>query len=440
MKTKTLFFLAGTLFFGNIVFAQRFGNTPEDSTNCIINNSLYQTSYNQKNYKDAYEPWKKALLYCPQYNENLYIRGINILKNLMAEAKDATTQQKYLDELLSLYDKRIAAFGDTATNLARKANDISTYLPNQRKEAYEMYLRAVEIGKDNMDDQYKPLYLRATLDYLIAIKANTEQMSMLFDAYDYASESLERSLAKATKEKDKKKIQGYIAITEQIIEPFATCEKLLEIYQPKYETQSKDTAVLSKIMNNLARKGCTDSDLFFNVTEALHAQKPTAVTAISMGRMCLAKKDYNRAVDFFNEAIEKYDNVADKAKASYALAQSLYAAGQYAAGRTAANKTISLDESYAGKATLLIARMYLASSSSCATGGGEIRGAAWAAYDKASKAKSLDPDIADEAQQVMNACVGQWPTKDNAFFHNLSNGDSFHVGCWIGESTTVRTR
>lgn len=440
MKTKTLFFLAGTLLFGSTVFAQRFGNTPEDSTNCIINNSLYQTSYNQKNYKDAYEPWKKALQYCPQYNENLYIRGINILKNLIADASDAATQKKYLDELFSLYDKRIAAFGDTATNLARKANDMATYFPKQQKEVYEMYLKAVEVGQDNMDDQYKPLYLRATLDYLVAIKANTEQMSILFDAYDYASESLERSLAKATKEKDKKKIEGYIAITEQIIEPFATCEKLLEIYQPKYENFPKDTAVLSKIMNNMARKGCTDSDLFFNVTEALHAQKPTAVTAISMGRMCLAKKNYNRAVDYFNEAIEKYDNVADKAKASYALAQSLYAAGQYAAGRTAANKAMSLDNSYAGKATLLIARMYLASSASCATGGGEIRGAAWAAYDKASKAKSLDANIADEAQQVMNACVGQWPTKDNAFFHNLSNGDSYHVGCWIGESTTVRTR
>lgn len=440
MKTNTLLLLACTLLFSSPVFAQRFGNTPEDSVNCLINNSLYQSSYNQKNYKDAYEPWKKAIEHCPKYNENLYIRGANILKNLMTETQDATLQQQYLDELLTLYDQRIAAFGDTATNLARKANDMATYLPTKTQEIYNLYNRAISIGKDDIDDQYKPLYVKVTLDYLYAIKANTEQMSMLFDAYDYASESLDRSLAKATKEKDRKKIEGYIAITEQIIEPFATCEKLLEIYQPKYTANPKDTAMLTKIMNNMARKGCTDSDLFFNVTESLHAQKPTATTAISMGRMCLAKKDYNKAVEYFNEAIEKYESTSDKAKAAYALAQSLYAAGQYSAGRTAANKTISLDDSYAGKATLLIARMYLASSASCATGGGEIRGAAWAAYDKAAKAKTLDASIADEAQQVMNACVGQWPNRDNAFFHNLSNGDSYHVGCWIGESTTVRTR
>ena len=41
-------------------FAQKYGNTPKDSIDCIMNNSLYQEFYNQKNYTDAYEQWKNA--------------------------------------------------------------------------------------------------------------------------------------------------------------------------------------------------------------------------------------------------------------------------------------------------------------------------------------------------------------------------------------------
>ncbi len=50
-------------------------------------------------------------------------------------------------------------------------------------------------------------------------------MSPLFDAYDYASDALDFSKKQALAAGDTKtseKVQGYIDITEQIIEPFAS--------------------------------------------------------------------------------------------------------------------------------------------------------------------------------------------------------------------------
>ena len=104
--------------------AQKMGKTPEDSLKCIENLSLYQESYKMKNYVDAYGPWKEVLKYCPGNSKNIYIRGVNILKNMIANAKTGEEQQQYIDELMMMYDLRIQYFGEEGLNKARKAMDL----------------------------------------------------------------------------------------------------------------------------------------------------------------------------------------------------------------------------------------------------------------------------------------------------------------------------
>ena len=180
----------------------------------------------------------------------LYIRGAVILKQLIVASSDAAEQSKYIDELISLYDKRAAAFGDEANNIARKAKDISDFLPNEKERVYNLYKEAVEKGGKDLDDQYKPLYLKATFEYLHSINASEEQMSLLFDSYDYAADALEHSLRLAKTagdEKTQQKIESYIAMIEQVIEPFATCDKIEPIFRPKYDKNPQDIDLLKKI-------------------------------------------------------------------------------------------------------------------------------------------------------------------------------------------------
>ena len=60
--------------------------------------------------------------------------------------------------------------------------------------------------------------------------------------------------------------------------------------------------------------------------------------------------------------------------------------------------------------------------------------------DEAARAKSLDPSVAADANRVMNAAHGRFPTKEDLFFNGGSAGGSVAVGGWIGGSATVRTR
>lgn len=437
--------------------AQKFGATPEDSLACIENNSLYQEFYKQKNYKDAYEPWKQVLQHCPRYSVNTFIRGTNILKNMIATAATPAEKNTYIDELLALSDARTAAYGEEYNNLAAKARILTEYRPNEKEQIYNLYRQAAEKGGANLDAQYCPYYIEATVNYLHSIKANSEQMSVLFDAYDYASETLETiikqnkaALSEAEASGNQKNIKkaetelnnamSYLSLTEQMIEPFASCDKIIPIYEPKFKANPNDVELLKKITTNLDRKNCTKSDLFFAATENLHKLEPNAKSAYMMGKMLIDKEKYKEAAVYLDEAVKKFEDNDSKAKASYMLATALMNSGQYAAARTAANQVAQYDKSLEGKAVLLVANMYLKSAVSCATHEGKIRGAAWVAYDEAARAKSLDPSIASDAQKVMNAAHSQWPSKEDMFFNSINPGSGFTVGCWIGKGTTARAR
>lgn len=456
-KITLLLAFCTSVFWINGSYAQKFGKTEQDSMDCLTNNSLYQEFYKQKNYKDAYEPWKKVVEICPQYHINTYIRGVNILNNLIATAKTQQDKDKYIDELLSLYDKRSAAFGEEWNNLGRKAQTLEQYRPTQVEQIYTLYKSAAEKGGNQLDQQFCVQYLQSTIKYLASIKANKEQMSELFDVYDYASETMEQAqtdaaneLDSATQINDTKLMQKYqqeldnsksnIAALEQLIEPYASCDKIIPIYENKFKANPNDLELLKKLTTNLERKGCTDNDLFFQATENLYKLQPTPKSGFLMGQMALSKKQYSDAAKYFQDAENSFTDRASKAKAAFQLAATLMRTSNYSAARNAAERASSYDRSLAGKASLMVAQMYLNSSVSCASNDGKIRGAAWCAYDEAARAKSLDPSISAEANRVMGSARGQWPAKEEMFFLGINNGASFHVGCWIGKSTTVRTR
>ena len=456
---KTIFSLAAFAVILGVgeVNAQRFGQTPEDSSACIMNNSLYQEFYKQKNYKDAYEPWTQVVKHCPKYHINTFIRGGNILKNMIATAANPADRNKYIDEYIALQDIRSAAFGEEYNNIATKAKILTEYRPDQKEQIYNLYKEAATKGGANLDGQYCPLYVEATINYLHSIKANSEQMSMLFDAYDYASETLEAAvkqrkaeLVSVQAEGNAKKIKkaeteynnavSYLTLTEQMIEPFASCDKIIPIYEPKFKANPNDIELLRKITTNLDRKNCTKSDLFFAATENLHKLEPTPKSAYMMGKMLIDKENYKEAAVYLEEAVKTFEDNDSKAKASYLLATALMNSGQLSAARTAAYQVADFDKTLEGKAVLLVASMYLKSSVSCASHEGKIRGAAWVAYDEAAKAKSIDPSIEAEANKIMSSARSQWPSKEDMFFNSINPGSAFSVGCWIGRGTTARSR
>ena len=196
--------------------------------------------------------------------------------------------------------------------------------------------------------------------------------------------------------------------------------------------------MLKKITKILDKKDCTDSDLFFKATENLHRLEPTANSAKLMGIMYIKHKDYNKAVEYLKQAISLYEDDMDRADAHYMLAVVYAQIKQYLQGRSNCYETLKIRPND-GKAYILIGDMYQASAKDCGANDLTTKVAYWAAVDKYYKAKAVDPSVAEDANSKINTYSQYFPALETIFFYDLKKGDTYTVGCWINETTTVRT-
>lgn len=436
MKTLKLILLAtGILLLSGKITAQQYGATPEDSIECRKNISIYQEFYKQGNYQDAYEPWFWVYKNCPQASINTFIRGGVIVKNLIAKTKEPVKKQEYVSLLLSMWDKRTeVGFGQVGVNLGRKAYDQMQYCPDSIQQTYEMFKKSIELG--GASDYIIPFYyLESAIKLVKQGKLNKE---IIVDIYDQASTMLEDILDK--RPNDTLVAQTLVNI-EIAFQPYASCEDLIGIYEKKFNDIKNDAVALTRLTKLLDKKECTSSPLFFKSVEALHALEPTPQTAYLMGKMSYEKKQYSKTVEYLSgDVINKMPKERDRINAYLLLANSYGEIGNGAAGRTAAYKALEINPNL-GRAYIIIGNLYARSAASCGDNP-EVgqKAAYWAAVDKYAKAKSVDPSVADLADQLIATYARHFPSGNDLFMYGFNVGESYRVGCWIQETTTIRSR
>lgn len=443
MKKHRIILLGAALFaMGLNSNAQpNWGCDAETQQQMLEHVSLYQESMKQytaskdaRYCEEAYPHWKTIVANCPKQSQNLYVRGAVILKVKINRATSAAQRDSLIDELMQMYDTRIANYGDAANSLAKKALDLETLRGAEGvKDYYPIYAQAAAQG--NMQPEYAVKFMEATIKY---VQAGLAEPTLVVDNYDIASEMLDAALeAQAADSVKAARIRGYISGVESAFAPYADCGQLVEIYSKKFEADPENPALLKKITNIMMKKGCTEDQLFFQATDNLYRIEPSPATALRMGQMCVSKKDYANAVKYLTNAANDLETPKDRYKAYMLLGMAHDGQGSYSAARSAYYRAAEVDPTK-GEPYLFIANLYMAHHSN--DDGMSGRSAYWAACDKAVRAKNIDPSVTDEANKIINRCSAAFPKKEDAFMLNLMNGQGYTVGGWIGESTTVRTR
>ncbi len=407
--------------------------------------SLYQDAVKQyKATKDsrwleeAYPYWHEIVAKCPKQSKNLYNNGTNIMKVKIAKAKDAAERDALIEELMNMYDIRIANYGEGPKYTAKKALDLEEILKEEGLERYyTLYDQAVRM-EGELEAAYLVKYMEATINYVRAGKA---EPTLVVDNYDIASEKLDDELQKNADDSVKAAtIRGYIAGVEAAFSPYATCDQLVEIYSKKFEADPENVDLLKKITNIMSKKGCTGQQLFFSATENLYRLEPTPSTAMKMGAMCLQKKDYAEAIKYLTDAAKGVSG-KDKYMAYLYLGHAYSGAKSYSAARNAYNSAAEADRTK-GEPYRMIASLYASSASSASEDNVNGHSAYWAAVDKLNKSKSVDPseENVEACNRMISTYSARFPKQTDAFMAGLENGNRFTVPGWIGESTIVRTR
>ena len=354
---------------------------------------------------------------------------------MLKEETDKAREDKYIDTLMMVYDKRIQYFGSEGYVLGKKGADLYKLRPSDYEQSYNILKKSIDLEKNESTGEVLIYYFRSAEKMVKSGKADT---AILIDIYDQTSGIIEFNLSKAKEEDEKVRWENVKGNIELSFEPWAKCEDLISLYTVKFNAAPTDIELLTKITKILDKKGCTDSELFFKATENLHKAEPSARTAELTGKMYIKRESFEEAIPFLQEAINLYEDDQKRADVYYLLANVYYQLKRLSDSRSACYATIKIRPND-GKPYILIGDLYATSAKQCGEGDFYSKVAYWTAVDKYMQAKNLDPSVAELAQSKINTFKQYFPATEQIFFHDLKEGDTFTVECWINETTTVRS-
>ena len=481
MKTRSFLILAVILGIAASVSAQDLASQSKygaDSVNCVTKLSIYREYYKQwEAAKFAPESvsgemisaWREVFLSCPRASQYTYTNGEKILDYLIR--KNSKEKDAYIDTLCMLMDTRAKYFpndpktgaSQVASIMGRKGLLIYTYNKNRYEEAYNVLKGAVALDPSQLQGAYIDAYFKATIDMVNNgkeekmtiinvyqeltdvldnnIKVLAEKETQLVDARTNAEESNDAdAVAGFDKqiEKNEKSIninKGVKNNVDNLFQPYASCEDLIKVFTAKMAETPDDIVLLKRITTILDKKDCTDSKLFLDASKKLYELEPSPEAAYNIGIQEFKNKKFNEAAKYFEQATASENN--DRVYRAYRnLAFCHQNVGSFGKAREAAKKAAQVDPT-AGEPYLIIAQLY-AESSKQFSGDVESKAVFWVAVDKCLKAKQIDPSVADRASSMISIYAQHYPSTETLFFNDYAEGQSYTVGGWINETTTVR--
>lgn len=419
------------------------GKYGKDSATCVMNLSLYREFYKQwkaSGYKnnaiyDAIGSWRWVFNNCPQARQNTYIDGNNMMEFLMKQAKTDEAKSAYIDTMMMIYDKRIKYFGREGYVLGRKGTDLFKYAPEEYEKAYHIFKKSVDL-RGKQSESFVLVYYFRTVSKMV--DAGKLEKAEIVEVYDQLSEIIDYNIeASKNDPQDLSAWENVKGNIELSFEPYATCEDLISIYSKKFEEAPEDVELLKKITDMLDKKGCTESELFFDASVKLNELEPSPNSSYMIAKMLVKKEQTSEALPYLEDALQIDD---DETKADiYLLMADVYRKmNNYPTARKYARQALDLRPNE-GHAYLIIGDMYANSADECGNNEMSKKAAYWVAVDMYQMAKKVDEELADIAQKRIEVYSQQFPKTETVFFYDLKEGDSYTVECWINERTTVRT-
>ncbi len=406
-----------------------------DSINCIKNLSLYREFFKHNNYKDAIDPWRGVFGECPAASERMYVEGITMYRNFIEAASNPERKDNLIDTILLIYDRRAEYFGGEGNILGRKGIDLLRYRRTDIEavdEAYGYLKRSIEIENRKSRDAVMVTFISSSVTLNKAGKYDDNQA---IEDYFLVTAIIDKLLTKSSRWPRAKANIDDVMLKSGLL----TCEALNGYFQPQFEASQSDKVFLEKIITFYTATGCDRSDLYVAATEKMYEIEPGPESAHNLARLFIAKSDFQKAARYLKEAVVGV-NIDNNTRAEwfYELAVVSSANKDFCDAINYAKESVANKSDY-GKAYIAMGDAIIATRDRLGDDF-EKRTAFWVAADKYTKAKSVDPGMAAEANKKLNDYSSQYPNHEEVFFRDLKDGDSYQVKGCINEYTTVRSR
>ena len=427
------------VFGGHVMSAQ--GKYGADSAECIKYLSYYKEYYKSKNYDSALPNWRKAYSLCPPTaNQTMLVDGTTLVRKLITKnAANAEYRNALIDTLFSIHRTRAEYYPKyKVVAMNNLGFDMANFYKNDAQKLFEGLNEVIAANKELT----KPSVLLIDLNAAIQMYQNNElDADALISVYQNNMAYLEQAVpADANAKEDLEKVKDDME-SLFISSKVASCEKILEVYTPRYEAAPEDLALVSNIVKMMSSADdCTDNDLYLNAATSLHKLQPSSQSAYFLYKLNAARGNFDEAVKYIAEALT-YPEISVETAADYNYEAATFCVknGKNAKALEFANKSMELADSYKGKAYFLIGTIWGATTCN----GDEIsrRAPYWVAYDYMIKAKEADPSLAEDCNRMMSQYRVYFPQTAEAFMYDLTDGKPYKVSCnGMTANTTVRTQ
>lgn len=421
----------------------------EDNKEYLNELSLYGQPYEQGDLESAYPHWKNVYNKFPKSHINVYIQGAKIYEYLLDNAKTDEEKDKYLDEMMKMYDNRIKYFGEEGNVLARKANSLLKYkiysrnnpiegqeLNDVMKKAYDWLNTSISEEGSNSAVSTVVLFFNTTISLF---KLGELPKQTVVKNYDLSNSILNNII---DKNKDPEEVKNAKEIAIPHIEKqfgesgAANCDDLVNIYTPQFEEKKNDAEFIKEMLTKL-RRICNDNELLEKATVQLYQLEPSAEAAFNMAHSYYLKDDIENATKYYEQAIEQEKDPKLLATYYFEYGYVLYRKeNKLAEARDNLKKAISLDPALC-QAYILIGDIYIEAIKTFSNDAFEKASVFWVAVDYYNKARTYEDCSIDAAKKAAEY-KKYFPNVEDGFMLEVHEGDTYKVKGWINETTIAR--
>jgi len=430
--------------------------------------SVYRGFVKTDNFADAFEPWKEVYEAAPAADgmrDFHYLDGIKIYKNLLGSETDEGKKAEHTATILRLYDEAIKCYqsrtikmkNGTDEKYAKKVADLYS------RKAYDMYYEFRSPYSETFED----------LQYALEIGGLESPYTVVspyanITVYQFQKELISKEDARLAHDEMIKVCDHNISNGHQYAEYYQQakdaalgefkkiqyqifdCAYFQNEWRPDYEDNKDDPSYAKDLYNKLRAVGCEDGDPFMDELKGKWVAYATEENARRQAEFeannpgMLARKaydagDFNGAIAKYREAIAGEEDNAGKAKYHFSVASILFRKmNKYSEARKEALMAAELRPDW-GRPYVLIGDIYSKSARGCGDSWNQSL-AVLAAYDKwaYAKGKELNPSVAEDVSKKLTRYRQYFPPQEDGFMRKVKKGDRAKVGCWIGESVSVR--
>lgn len=440
-----------------LVFSQQLGaqcNTfdqAENGSEAKEAHVIYRNFIKSEKFNEALPYWKKAFEMAPAADgkrSTQYTDGVAIFTHKYKNETDESIKEEYSNKIIELYKSMSECYPkEKAFALGRMTYDLYYNLNYDRFKIYSFGKEAIEAGGNNTEY----IVLIPLADGLVnQFKAGnvdqSEARKVFTQLQDIANYNIENNAQFSDYYKQSK--DGMDGILAAIESDVFDCQYFKDKYTDQYKSDPDNRELYREIYKKLVQGGCDKEDpLLQEISKKdeafLAAEKAAKIAELQESNPAWHANNLYKEGKY-SEAVAKYDeaiaNETDsEKKASYLFSKAsiqFRKLNQYGAARSTAREAANLNSNW-GRPYMLIGDMYGSSARSCGDSWNQ-RLAILAAVEKYSYAKSIDPEVASEANSRISKYRASYPEKNEGFMRGVKEGESAKVECWIGETVTVR--